>query len=592
MKKIYIRYQFYALTTVVLFTACSESYLDPKSPSLQSPGIVFSDEAGYEGMLTTCRQRLKWEYYGDNKGNASEFMFSDLAVNGNPESDRPHNLDIQITPTGVGESQVRGFWNEFYKSINYANIVITHINDIQWSSTDNQNTVLAEGYFHRAYYYYRLVHQYGDVPWIGQEINTPHLDFTTYSRDAILNKISKDLEFSIMYLPETAEPGKVSRAAVNFLLAKVYLSLRQFDKAIAEAGKVLGNTTQYDLMRTRFGEGRYSDDPEFNVVWDLHQRENKSIPANKEGILVVQDKYGFEGCTNGTWASRDFGPAYWWGNKVTTPEGKPGTTDVGVWADSVQRSLGRVRPSEHHTTTIWHNANNDLRHCEANWFDLDDFVYNNPDAGEEYYMQKVPVEQIQKMGLDTIRTVFAFPFYKINIPDELRAIRKPGGNSDWYVYRVAELYLLRAEAYWWKGDLASAAADINRVRARALADPIQAGDVTIDYIFDERARELYAEEPRKTEMTRVAYIMAQLNKDGYTLDNMHQKNWYYDRVIRCNCFYRENILHETNIYKMSPFHVYWPINADEISGNALGIINQNLGYPGDDKRVEPIHTIE
>ena len=78
----------------------------------------------------------------------------------------------------------------------------------------------------------------------------------------------------------------------------------------------------------------------------------------------------------------------------------------------------------------------------------------------------------------------------------------------------------------------------------------------IDYIFDERARELYWEEPRKTELTRVAYIFAQLGRDGYSLENMHQNNWFYDRVMRRNNFYKDEVLNVSNIYRMLPYHVY------------------------------------
>jgi hypothetical protein len=66
------------------------------------------------------------------------------------------------------------------------------------------------------------------------------------------------------------------------------------------------------------------------------------------------------------------------------------------------------------------------------------------------------------------------------------------------VYRLAETYLIRAEAYYWKGQLGLAADDINTVRERSHALPITAADVTLDYIFAERARELYLEEMRHT----------------------------------------------------------------------------------------------
>ena len=71
-----------------------------------------------------------------------------------------------------------------------------------------------------------------------------------------------------------------------------------------------------------------------------------------------------------------------------------------------------------------------------------------------------------------------------------------GSYKDVYLFRLAETYLLRAEAYVNKGDQAKAAADVNTVRSRANADPAQPAEVNIDYILDERLRELYCEELR------------------------------------------------------------------------------------------------
>lgn len=76
-------------------------------------------------------------------------------------------------------------------------------------------------------------------------------------------------------------------------------------------------------------------------------------------------------------------------------------------------------------------------------------------------------------------------------------------DPDWYVIRLAETYLLLAEAYLNKGDKASAADAINVVRARAKAPLCTAADVTIDYILDERARELYGEEHRAVTLSSV-----------------------------------------------------------------------------------------
>ena len=84
--------------------------------------------------------------------------------------------------------------------------------------------------------------------------------------------------------------------------------------------------------------------------------------------------------------------------------------------------------------------------------------------------------------------------------------------KDFIVYRLAETYLLRAEAYFRKGNLSAAATDINAVRNRANAKPITASDVTIDYILDERMRELITEEPRRRTLSRMGKLVERTRK--------------------------------------------------------------------------------
>ena len=87
-------------------------------------------------------------------------------------------------------------------------------------------------------------------------------------------------------------------------------------------------------------------------------------------------------------------------------------------------------------------------------------------------------------------------------------------SKDVYVYRLAETYLLRAEAYFRNGDLAKAAEDLNALRARSNANAINAGDVTIDFILEERARELLFEEPRRRTLIRMGKLVERVKKYG------------------------------------------------------------------------------
>jgi hypothetical protein len=124
--------------------------------------------------------------------------------------------------------------------------------------------------------------------------------------------------------------------------------------------------------------------------------------------------------------------------------------------------------------------------------------------------------------------------------------------KDWYIMRLAETYLLRAEANMLKGDKVAAAADINVVRNRAQATPVVASDVDMDVILDERARELYGEEFRLSTLMRTGKLVEYLNKyNGYLKDN--------------------NLVAPNRVSKL-------PIPRTQIEANTGAKLEQNPGY--------------
>jgi len=158
--------------------------------------------------------------------------------------------------------------------------------------------------------------------------------------------------------------------------------------------------------------------------------------------------------------------------------------------------------------------------------------------------------------------------------------------------RLAETYLLRAEAYFWNDQPDQAAADLNAVRTRAGCAPYTSDQINIGTILDERARELYYEEKRKTEITRIAYILAQTGKPcyngkTYSMANFGTDNFWYDRVIEKNIFYRNNVKAPFYNYRIAPYIVLWPVLQSAINANSLGHINQNYGYPGFESNITP-----
>lgn len=602
--------------SVMVLSSCTDDWLKPKPLSFYAPENTLTDADGMRAALATCEKNLRDEYYGDGPAIITECIFSEVAVEGTTQKTTvAQDLNSVIKPdkelNSPNANRIGWYWVSGYDDIRYANTVISRIDDAKYSSETERNEILGSAYFFRSNVYYRLINQFGDVPFLLKEITEAKLDFYTTKREVILKKIIEDMEFACQWVPKQVDRGKVSRAACWHLLTKLYLAAGMFDKAIEAATQVIDDP-QYALMTERFGVDKA--DLTKNVVWDLHRPENKALPENKETILLVLDRYQIQGNANvGTRIMRNTVPYY--GNTndpILTPDGKKGITDKKDTEGTVEislvkkygRGIGRCRGTSYATKRIWDDPN-DLRHAKGNWVEMEDLVYNNPSlkGKNKYYGKNIQLydEKGKLLCPDTIRSWYGWPHYKLFIPDPQRAEQPEGGHSDWYIFRLAETYLLRAEAYVWKGDAVSlqkAADDVNKVRNRAGAGNLQASDMNIGTILDERARELYYEEPRKTELTRISYIFAQTGIPSYTgkiysMDNFSEVNFFYDRIMETTDFYNKGVTTVAGVtYTMSPYHVLWPIPANAIRSNTKGHINQNKGYSGSETNIPPLETIE
>ena len=584
-----VKINFLLFLLLLLQVSCSEERLEPKPLSFLTPENVYVDQAGLEAILYTLRKNLTYETTGWGHPIAGEYAASDLAV-------PTYAADFtRLTPSYGYRFQYLELFTQAYEFIKNANVLISRIDNIEWEDPEVRDRLLAEAYWHRAYWYYRLVHSYGDVPWSGEELSGAKLDFQTYSRTAILEKIKEDLMFSAENLNVTPViPGEVPQGAANHLLTKVHLALTNFDKAIEVATKVIEGP--YELVTERFGID--ADNPDYNVIWDLHRYQNIHNPQNTETIYATVDRPGAppEAWSDGVYASRNYTPSYW---KVLDAAGNRACNWSTPAGDTLGIGNGDVRLNQFYQYGLWENKTStwdetpDLRRADANWVEMGDVIAEittcdptSPNFGEPL------TKELYGSLADTTDTWWSWPQYITYVPSPNSRL-PVGGQADWYVFRLAETYLLRAEAYFWKGQLGQAASDINMVRERAGAELITADDVTIDLIFDERARELFAEAPRHSEMVRVSYIMANLGRNGYSLGNFSQNNWYYDRVMEYNNLYHPPKLQwYGNTATIEPYHVLWPIPQSVITANTLGTINQNIGYDGAENNVPPIENIE
>ncbi|MBE8721146.1 RagB/SusD family nutrient uptake outer membrane protein [Sphingobacterium pedocola] len=580
-----ILYSIVVLISGSAVISCSKEWLKPEPLSFYAPENLLINKEGFESMLVTARKNLRNSFYGELNTVVSESIFTELGVAGPLNDNGIRNMNLQLTPNADGNYYVLDNFQWAYRPIRVVNSLVSRIDDITWSSEQDRNEILAEAYFHRAYWYYLLVNQFGDVPYIDKELLEAKLDFFTHSRWTILDRMQQEMEFAVQWLPEQMRQGVPSRSAGKHLLTKIYLANRAYEKAVDMAADVIA---KHPLMRERFGP-EVEAAPSRNLFWDLHRPVNVHNAANTETILGVLDRNDLpdEVRTGGLHTMRNYHPA-WWNARVLDSRAARGTLDRGATYDSLGRGNSNLRPSNYYLYEVWKD-DNDLRRKDGNWVLQEELLYNNP-ASRDFGK---PIDPRNFAAIvDTFQHYHSFPFYKTFVPQATTDQPPNGGQGDYYVYRSAETYLLRAEAYYWLGRMDLSAADLNSIRRRADAGEIAAGDVTIEFILDERARELFAEEHRKSELVRISYIMAAEGRNGYSLDEFSERNFWYDRVMATNNFYKEHLRWGSSECRISPYHVLFPIPADAINTNTLGIINQNKGYAGAERNLPPLTEID
>ncbi|WP_165501347.1 RagB/SusD family nutrient uptake outer membrane protein [Pedobacter psychrodurus] len=615
---------FVALAVLLSANGCKKSNLDSELLSQLEPQTALTGVAAMKAAIAGIGANVRREFTGDMAPIVTESIFSEVAVDGTTDkTTQAQDMDTRVTPDANLDNpdfnRIGFYWTEGFRGVRMANTVITYIGNVTFKDEAEKNAILGAAYFYRAFYYYRLVHQFGDVPLNLKDITSPKLDYFSTKREVILKKMQEDLLFAEKWVKDNVDRGDVTKGACSHLLTKVNLALGDFDAAITSANNVINSGT-YSLMRNRFGST--AGDASKNVVWDLHRMDNKAIAANREALFLTIDRETLAGATElGSQVMRNCVPAWHFAN-LKTPSGITQAIVDGVNVEipltlMYGRGIGRYRGTSYSTKNIW-TDNTDYRHAPGMWMNMTDLVYNNPalksstNPSEKALYGKPLVDvtpaNVNNMflnkGLDTIRHFFGWPHYKtfINSTNAL-AVDKywtppRGTNTDWYIFRLAETYLLRAEAYYWKGNLALAMADLNQVRSRANAALLtDASAITIGTILDERARELYYEEPRKTELTRIAYIFATTGKPAYngktyTLASFSDNNFFYDRIIEKNDFYRNKVPTVLGVnFRISPYHVLWPVPAAAQRFNTEGRINQNKGYTGYENNVPALDKI-
>lgn len=413
-------------------------------------------------------------------------------------------------------------------------ISVTYVNDfinqVDANGHPSADLFKAEARFLRALAYYWQIDLFGNPPFT-TEANGVGLDAPEQgTRVEVYNYIVDELNEIIPLLPSAAQvqhSSQASKEAAQMLLARLYLNAEVFTGTANWNGVI-------DACDAVIAGGA------FDLAADYRQNftADNNYPVNPEMIFAIE----YDG--------------------VNT-QGYVGTTFIiESSSDAVY-----VRAEDYHGLTANTNWNGNrarinfmdilvdtLTTYGGNPIDANDLEFTQAADGRVYLKQK----RALKIPSPTASGDYGIGVYKFtarNLNGTLPATYNAAfACTDFPVFRLADAYLMRAEAAWRNGDAASAVEDINMVRRRAYGDDsgnITVGDLDAMFLLDERGREFYYEAQRRTDLVRF----------GQFTDGTYHWEWKGN---------------DQNGVATSAHLDLFPIPADEIAANPK--IKQNDNY--------------
>lgn len=515
-------------------TACnSDDILMERPKDIIVADNLYTDLNGFEAGLNALYFEVRRERFGQSN-DANNILATAHSIgvdNGfGLYLSPPERLFSEFGVLNNSQNSfTNSFWTLMYQTINAANTIVNRAENpaVKWSPADKAR-VVAEARLIRAWAYRHLTYLWGDVPLNLEESSGDNVrtDWERTSRDSVRKIVVTDLLFAEANLPPTsANPGKLTKAVAQHYLAEMYLALGDPVRAEAAADAVVSSGL-YRLITARYGvRASQPGVPFMDQFIDGNVNRNQ---GNTEVLWALQYAQNVSGG----------GASIMRRSWVTRYESNRG---MAVSADNGGRGIGRLAITNY-GLNLYPPGDQRGEQFAIRRF----YLYNNP----------ATLLAGKKLG-DTLFTVAGTE--KVNDPlrpstrkwDWADPIDPTGAEQygDQPYIRVAETYLLLAEAQFKQGKTGQAATAINVLRARAGAPLITAADVTPDFILDERSRELVTEEQRRYTLLRT----------GTWLDRVRRFNSLAAPVVQA----RDSLL---------------PIPQSVIDANLTKPMPQNPGY--------------
>ncbi|WP_298735891.1 RagB/SusD family nutrient uptake outer membrane protein [uncultured Chitinophaga sp.] len=469
----------------------------------------YNTPAGFSAAVNGGYVAMR-SFYSTERGMTLSVFGTDTYTNG---SDGDFKFANQYTSQLDGRySHLRELWNATYQAINTANAAIDRADAIPGLDSAVKRTGVGEARFCRAHYHFLLMQLFGPVPLQLHENKEIKTEAHRDSVPDIYNAVIADLRYASQNLPVSPEFGRASKPAAEHLLARVYLT---------RASSPARQAADYDSA-AKYAQGVISN-YSFSLLPDVGQVWAQGKENNAETVWAVQYTTDALYNSNDNNASRFFLMQYdiLAGMKRDLANGTPWKRfrPTPFLLDTLYAERVHDTRYEKFFTTVWkaNVATSKLKVGDTSVYMPGHNVSDGEIASKPYLL--VPPRNYTEVLYPSLN----------KFADALRPDNQASGVRPFIAFRLAEDYLIAAEALMMKGDNTTAANLVNTLRMRAArvgltpdetnahreAMKITPAQLNIDFILDERGRELVGEQLRWFDLVRTGKLLERVRAHNH-----------------------------------------------------------------------------